>query len=95
MTPAPFPVMTTVMTVAELAKAVCVSTNTICLVRKAGRILGDPIPNYATAADFNAWFRRWPQFTAKDWEKMRWADRLEKYNALDRRAQLVSKYGAK
>lgn len=84
-----------IMTGAELAEALGISESTVERIRKAGRILGDPVPNYATPSDFHAWLRRWPQFLAKDWEGMRWADRLEKYNAQDRRALLVSKFGAK
>ena len=84
-----------VLTVRELAQAVHIGTNTICLIRKAGRILGDPLPNYATVEDVLAWLKRWPQFVAKDWEKQRWVDRLAKYNAQDRREQLVNKFGGK
>lgn len=79
----------------ELADAVGITARTIWLMRKAGNILGDPIPHLASPSDLHAWRRRWPQFLPKDWEGMRWADRLEKYNAEDRRALLVSKYGAK
>lgn len=84
-----------VMTHADLAEAVGVSLSTITRIHKAGKILGDPIPSFATPSDVHAWLRRWPQFTAKDWEKLRWVDRLEKYNAEDRRALLVNKFGAK
>lgn len=84
-----------VMTQLELAKAVGIAHSTLTAMRKAGKILGDPLPNFSTPSDVHAWLRRWPQFTAKDWEGQRWQERLEKYNAADRREQLVSRFGAK
>lgn len=78
---------------AELARTVGIGLSTLGLIRKAGRILDDPIPNYATPSDIHGWLRRWPQFQARDFEGSRWMERLAKYNAQDRRAQLVSRFG--
>jgi hypothetical protein len=80
---------------AALAVEVGISAGVLGLARKAGQILDDPIPNYCTARDVKAWLRRWPQFVAADWVGQRWADRLDKYNAANRRARLVDKFGAK
>ena len=88
-----------IMTGAELAEALGVSENVVGFARKASRILEDggpqQIPNYATPSDFHSFFRRWPSFIAKDWEGQRWQERLSRYNAQDRRALLVRKFGAK
>jgi len=84
-----------VMSGKELQEATGMCHTTLCMIRKAGMILGDPIPNYASPSDFHAWRRRWPQFIAKDWEGLRWVERLARYNAEDRRAQLVSKFGGR
>lgn len=84
-----------IMSGRELAENTGLSESAIGMIRKAGRILGDPVPNYASPSDFRGWLRRWPQFLARDWEGKRWMERLEKYNAQDRRALLVSKFGGK
>ena len=83
----------------EMAKVLNVSENAINYARKASRILDDGtpfvIPNYPTPADYLAFFRRWPQFHAKDWEGARWKQKLDRYTPQDRHAQLVSKFGGK
>jgi len=79
----------------DLAAAVGIGASTLSLVRKAGKILGDPIPNYATAQDVHAWLRRWPMFLARDWEGERWRERQEKYTGSNQRAPRGGKSGAR
>lgn len=63
-----------IMTDLELAKAVGVGRSTITLARKAGRLLNDPLPHYATPSDFKKWFRTHPTFVAAQWVGERWKE---------------------
>ena len=51
---------------ADLAAAVGVSRYTISAIRKTGRIINDPLPNYSTAGDVRRWLRRHPEFVARN-----------------------------
>ncbi len=53
-----------IKTAAKLGAAVGVSRWTIQAIRKAGKILGDPLPNYSTPNEGRKWLRRHPDFVA-------------------------------
>lgn len=53
-------------TAEALGAEVGVSRYTICAIRKTGRALNDPLPNYATPGDVRGWLRRHPTFVARN-----------------------------
>lgn len=58
-----------VKTAAGLGAAIGVSRWTIQAIRKAGKMLGDPIGNYASPDDVLKWLRRHPGFVATHYLK--------------------------
>lgn len=53
-------------TAQALGDQVGVSRYTISAIRKTGRALEDPLPNYATPADVRSWLKRHPTFVARN-----------------------------
>lgn len=58
-----------IKTAAKLGEAVGVSRWTIQAIRKAGRMIGDPLANYSTPEDVRKWLRRHPDFVASHYLK--------------------------
>ncbi len=77
----------------RMADALGIGRNTVDLMRKASRILNDPIPRYATADDVKAWLKRYPMFVGKHWVGEQWRTHLAKYTDRDRPTSLAGKSG--
>lgn len=78
----------------QLADALGIGKNTVDLIRKASRIIGDPISRYATATDIKTWLARYPMFVARHWIGDQWKIHLAKYTAPSRPTGLAGKFDA-